>query len=111
MFYKNYQPYFSYNLTFLYSVLVEISFVNFNLDKVSFPLLKSLVKMSKNVFSKTSRFLSTVLQAKNVIETGYKNKKRVKKKSYNKTMMHSFEINIRICQPSKVMFTSASPRK
>ena len=45
--------------------------------------------MSKNAFSKTSRFLSTALQAKtNVIESGYKKKKkRVKnKKAYNKTI-------------------------
>ena len=27
-----------------------------------------------------------------------------------KQLVHSFEVNIRISQPSKVMFTSASPR-
>ena len=61
-----------------------ISFVNFNLDKVFCPLLKSVVKVNKNAFSKTSGFLSIAILAKNVIETGYKNKKKRKKKKKKK---------------------------
>ena len=50
--------------------------------------------------------LSSALQSKeNVTETAKSNKQYI-----NKQMMHSFQVNIRICRPSKVMVTLASPQ-
>ena len=57
--------------------------------------------MSKNAFSKTSRVFKRCTSRKHVIKTGYK---KVKKSHITKQLMHSFEVNIRICQPLKANF-------
>ena len=88
-----------------------IWFVNFNLqEKNLLSFLKSVVNMNRNDFRKTNRF-SPAVHFKEIMNKIKKVKENRPEKSHiTKQLMHSFEVNIRICQPSKVVFTSASPR-